>query len=42
MTKERIMAMAQRDANNEGKPKAVLNLNPCSPLYVVRQWDDRY
>lgn len=42
MTKERIMAMAQRDANREGKPMAVLNLNQFSPLYVVRAWDERY
>jgi hypothetical protein len=42
MTKERILAQAQRDANREGRPMAVLNLNPYSPLYVIREWDQRY
>jgi hypothetical protein len=42
ITKERIMAMAQRDANNSGESIAVLNLNQFSPLYVCRRWDDRY
>jgi hypothetical protein len=42
MTKEQILKRAQLDANREGKVVAVLNLNPYSPLYVIRQWDDRY
>ncbi len=33
--------LAQRYANRERKPFIVLNLNPYSPLYVVRDYDDR-
>ena len=39
---EQIKARAQSDANREGKPLAILNLNPYAPLYVIRGWDDRY
>ena len=34
---DKIRALAQRDANRIGRPLAVLNLNPYSPLYVVRE-----
>lgn len=43
MTKDKILAKAQADANRQNKPMAVLNLNVSgAPLYVVRFWDDRY
>ncbi len=42
MTKQATIELAQRTANREGKPMAVLNLNPFSPIYVVRDWDDRF
>ena len=42
MTKDQIMKRAQLDANREGKPMAVLNLNPYAPMYVIREWSDRY
>ncbi len=43
MTKDKIFAKAQSDANRENKPMAVLNLNVSgAALYVVRFWDDRY
>lgn len=41
-TLDQTLQSAQRAANRERKPMAVLNLNPFSPLYVVRDWDDRY
>lgn len=39
---EKIKTRAQGDANREGKPAAILNLNQFQPLYVIRAWDDRY
>jgi hypothetical protein len=42
MTKQQIMQKAQQTANQLNKPVAVLNLNQFSPLYVIREWDDRY
>jgi len=39
---ERTLACAQRDADRERRPMAVLNVNQFSPLYVVRDWDDRF
>lgn len=39
MTRDKAIVMAQREANREGKPMAVLNLNVYSPLYVIRQWN---
>ena len=41
-TKEQIIARAQRDADRTGKSLAILNLNTSSPLYVIRDWDERY
>jgi len=38
MTKlEKTREIAKRDANANGRPFAILNLNPFSPLYVVRE-----
>jgi hypothetical protein len=37
----RAFQIAQRWANQEGRPQAVLNLNRMSGLYVTRTWDDR-
>jgi hypothetical protein len=37
----RAWLAAQREANREGKPIALLNLNPYSPLYVRRDYDPR-
>jgi hypothetical protein len=37
-TLEQVRAMAQRDANREGAPMAVLNFNPFAALYVVRSY----
>lgn len=42
MTKDRAIQRAQDAANRANSPMAVLNLNPISPLYVVRDWDDRF
>lgn len=40
-TLETVTARAQRDANRENCPVAILNLNPhFAPLYVIRRWDD--
>ena len=41
-SKQDAIALAQRTANREGKPMAVLNLNSFSPIYVVRDWHDRF
>lgn len=38
MTKEQAIARAQRDADREHRTMLVLNFNPFSPLYVVRDW----
>jgi hypothetical protein len=38
-TKKAAIELAQRTANREGKPMAVLNLNPFGALYVVRDYD---
>lgn len=38
---EQVKGRAQFAANLEQKPMAVLNLNQFSPLYVIRDWDDR-
>jgi hypothetical protein len=34
---EQIRLLARRDATRIGRPLAILNLNPFSPLYVVRE-----
>jgi hypothetical protein len=34
---EQVRAIAQRDANANKRPFAILNLNRFSPLYVVRE-----
>jgi hypothetical protein len=39
MTKKAAIELAQRTANREGKPMAVLNLNPFGALYVVRDYN---
>jgi len=39
---EQARAMAQRYANSQQKPYIVLNLNPYSPLYVVREYGGHY
>jgi hypothetical protein len=41
MTKQQIMELAQREADREHRTMLVLNLNPYSPLYVVREWSQR-
>jgi hypothetical protein len=41
-SKQDVIALAQRTANREGKPMAVLNLNSFSPIYVVRDWRDGF
>jgi hypothetical protein len=41
-SKQDVIALAQRTANREGKAMAVLNLNAFSPIYVVRDWNDRH
>lgn len=38
---EKIKARAQADANREGKPLMIFNLNRFSPLYVIRTYDER-
>lgn len=38
---EQVKGRAQFAANLERKPVAVLNLNACGTLYVIRNWDDR-
>lgn len=42
MTKTRAIIQAKAAANREGKPMAILNLNPYSPLFVVREWNDKF
>lgn len=42
MTREQAIQRAQREADRGNSPVAVLNLNPFAPLYVIRDWDDRY
>jgi hypothetical protein len=38
MTKlDQVRKLAERDATRLGRPLAILNLNPFSPLYVVRE-----
>lgn len=37
MTEAQATLNAQRAANREGRAMCVLNLNPYSPLYVVRE-----
>jgi hypothetical protein len=34
----RAFELAAKWAKEEGRPMAVLNLNPCSGLYVTRAW----
>jgi hypothetical protein len=41
-SKQDVINLAQRTANREGKAMAVLNLNVFSPIYVVRDWNDRF
>jgi hypothetical protein len=36
------MKQAQEQASREGRSLAVLNLNPFEPVYVIRDWDDRF
>ena len=38
LTKQAAIDLAQRTADREGRPMAVLNLNPFRPLYVVREY----
>jgi hypothetical protein len=40
MTKQNAIELAQRTANRDNHPMAVLNLNPFGSLYVVRDWHD--
>jgi hypothetical protein len=40
-SKQSVIELAHRTANREGKTLAVLNLNSFSPIYVVRDWDNR-
>lgn len=42
MTLERIKVMAQRDANRTGDKLAILNLNRFNPMYVIRNWNDKF
>jgi hypothetical protein len=42
LTKERAITLAQRSANHVNRPMAVLNLNPFSPLYIIRERDNKY
>jgi hypothetical protein len=42
MTKNQIILRAQEDADRSGETLAVLNLNPYSPLYVIRNWRDAF
>ena len=35
---DKAKALAQRDADAVEQPMIVLNLNPFSPMYVVRDW----
>lgn len=37
----KVKDRAQLAADLEKKPMAVLNLNQYSPLYVIRDWDER-
>lgn len=41
MNQAQIIAKAQVAANREGRPMIVLNLNRFSPLYVIRDFDER-
>lgn len=34
---DQVRKIAERDATQFGRPMAILNLNPFSPLYVVRE-----
>jgi hypothetical protein len=38
---EQVKAMAQREADRQHRTMLVLNLNPFSPLYVVRDWSQK-
>jgi hypothetical protein len=38
---DKIKTMAQREADKSRRTMLVLNLNPFSPLYVVREWSQR-
>jgi len=38
MTLESIRAKAQKDANASGRELVIYNLNPYSPLYVIREY----
>ena len=40
MTKTRAIEYALKAANASGRAMMVLNFNPYSPLYVVREWRD--
>jgi hypothetical protein len=35
---DRIIALAQQDADRTGNTLLIFNLNPCSPLYVIRNF----
>jgi hypothetical protein len=38
---DKAKAMAQREADKSRRTMLVLNINPFSPLYVVREWSQR-
>jgi hypothetical protein len=38
---DKAKTMAQREADKTHRTMLVLNLNPFSPLYVVREWSQR-
>jgi hypothetical protein len=38
---DKAKAMAQREADKSHRTTLVLNFNPFSPLYVVREWSQR-
>jgi hypothetical protein len=39
--RDQAIALAQREANRERRAMMVLNLNPYSPLYVVREYSEK-
>ena len=36
-----VQAAAQKQANRERRTLVIYNLNPCSPLYVVRDYPEK-
>ncbi len=41
MTKQKAIELAQREADKAHRTMLVLNFNPFSPLYVVREWSQK-